>query len=217
MREGPLLHTPMSAEMDLCIPNYWDLPREEARPEFTELRKRVLRENEKEIIGRIASRPEPDQEELSAGAYREMIEPQCRDAIFLIRRKGYDTCSSGFGTGGTQVVDGISSLTQRDVDTLTQHGCIIYRPGSLTIRFRPETPDIERITARWNELADLLPDLKTPARPLCSSRDEFYNEVIAQCRGLKIRKTSTGLTIQSDERNSLQKLGWDFLKRITGI
>src|ERR1700759_442476 len=63
---------------------------------FKQLRLNVLAAQETLITQRVMTNPIPDEEEFSAGAYREQIEPQCREAIFAMRRKGYRTGSSGF-------------------------------------------------------------------------------------------------------------------------
>lgn len=81
------------------IPDYSDLSDEETLPEFASLREKVLKEQKEEVKKRRSSNPAPDEEEISAGVYREAIEPQCREAIFTMRRKGYDTWSSGFNSG----------------------------------------------------------------------------------------------------------------------
>ncbi|MCR4314029.1 MAG: hypothetical protein NUV84_02160 [Candidatus Uhrbacteria bacterium] len=183
-----------SPERRLNIPNYYDLPKEEELQEFKNLREVILRERDKEVVKRISSNPIPDEEELSAGAYRELLEPQCRKAIFEMRRKGYDTASSGFGSGNTQVVDGLFPLDQPTVDELVKKGYVVYEVGvnSPSIQFRPSTPDIEVITNTWDELAKLLPDLGAPARPHCSSLDSFSDEVLGLCRHLGLQKDSRG-------------------------
>ncbi len=51
---------------------------------------------------RILENPIANEEEMEVGTYKESIESQIRDAIFLLRKKGYDTFESGFKS----VVDG---------------------------------------------------------------------------------------------------------------
>lgn len=160
-------------EDGINVPSYLDLPEEEELQEFIELRERVLREQKDELRQRVATNPVPDDEELSAGAYREEIEPQCRKAIFTIRKKGYDTFSSGFGTGNNQVLDGIFKLDQNTIRLLKNNGYLVYRVGGLSVSFRPQNADIVEITQKWNRLAELLPELGYSARPHNKSLQEF--------------------------------------------
>lgn len=163
------------------IPDYSDLPDEETLPEFSSLREEVLREQKKEVEKRRSSNPTPDEDELSAGVYREAIEPQCREAIFTMRRKGYDTCSSGFSFGkkfgNRQVLEGNLEFDQPTVELLKEHGYIVYTTslwsGYHSLNFRPQNPDLQEITAKWNKLADLLPDLGQPALPHIRSEEDF--------------------------------------------
>jgi hypothetical protein len=45
---------------------------------------------------RLKDNPTPTEEELYMGAFKEWLEPQVRDAIPEMYRKGYGTVSSGF-------------------------------------------------------------------------------------------------------------------------
>ncbi len=164
----------------LDIPSYSDLPDEETLLEFASLREKVLREQIEEVEKRRASNPTPDEEELSAAAYREQIEPQCREAIFKIRRKGHDTWSSGFSSGNKfgnrQVLEGDLKFDQPTVRLLKKNGYVVYRTGLLgyhSLNFRPQNPDLQEITAKWNELADLLPDLGHPALPHVRDSEDY--------------------------------------------
>jgi len=176
---------------EVKYPSYYDIPRPAELAEFAELRKTVLEANQKEFIDRISSNPIPDSEELSAGAYRELIEPQCRKAVFEMRRKGYDTKSSGFGTSNSQVVDGYLPLDQAAVDALVHKGFFVYEVGvnSPSIMFRPLSADIEEITHTWDELAALLPDLGTPAPPRFTTRNGFNDWIVRQYAHLGVTKS----------------------------
>ena len=54
-------------------------------------------DNSKEVKERIQHDPFATEEELDAGVYRESIESQVRDTVFILRKKGYNTFESGFG------------------------------------------------------------------------------------------------------------------------
>lgn len=160
----------------------YDIPDEENLPEFDKLRKTVLVQREKDFYERIKTNPVPSEEEKNIDAYREEIEPQCRDAIFKMRKKGYRTYSSGFGRGNKQIVDGVFEGINTDVTKfLKSKGYFVYivepNPGyASSIAFRPKNADINEITNRWNELADLLPDLGHVSEPI-TPKTRFNDEL----------------------------------------
>ncbi|MFH1677866.1 MAG: hypothetical protein ABH888_03590 [Patescibacteria group bacterium] len=57
-------------------------PELERLEQFAELRKKTHEKIEVETAGRIKDDPKPTDEEIRVGAFREMIEPQVRDALF---------------------------------------------------------------------------------------------------------------------------------------
>lgn len=158
------------------IPSYHDLPNEENLPEFDKLRKKIHGEMEVKLKKRIETDPIMTEEEEMIDCYKEQIEPQCRDAIFKMRRKGYRTGSSGFGVGNMQVVDGnFKEIDLKIAKFLINKGYFVYTVGADTgqptsISFRPKNPNINEITNQWNELADLLPDLGHEAEALSRNR-----------------------------------------------
>lgn len=164
----------------LDIPSYSDLPDEDTLLEFASLREKVLREQKEEVEKRRSLNPIPNEEELSAGAYREEIEPQCREAVFVMRRKGYDTWSSGFSFGNKfgnrQVLEGNLKFDQPTRELLKKHGYIVYTTKwerYHSLNFRPQNPDLQGITAKWNKLADLLPELGHPALPHTRDPEDY--------------------------------------------
>lgn len=164
----------------LEVPMWFDMPHEDRLPEFERLRQLVLEERRMEVLNRYKTRRKPSEEELSAGAYWEQIEPQCREAIFAMRRKGYSTRSSGFGAGNNQVVDGdLKGMGMDTVELLVGKGFSVSTPGGgdIIIAFRPAHADIHEITARWGELAELLPSLDQIAIPHTNDFEEFYQHI----------------------------------------
>lgn len=158
------------------VPYAWDFPQEKEDPNYELLRALLLKQCCREVLDRLANDPVPTKEELSAGAYKEEIEPQCREAIFKIRQKGYDTYSSGFGMGNSQVLDGEDLNFDADtIKKLQDNGYVVYKiaPNMLSVLFLPHSTDIRVITNKWNKLADLLPDLSRPAPPRTKNRKEF--------------------------------------------
>jgi hypothetical protein len=58
---------------------------------------KAVEQSGREKEERKAKNPRASEEELRAGVYKEGLEPQVRDAVFALRRKGYATFESGFG------------------------------------------------------------------------------------------------------------------------
>lgn len=81
----------------------WDTERIRRESEYAKMRAEVHRMSDENYDDRRRDGPPPDAEELSLGAYWEQIEPQVRDAVLVLRRKGYNTYESGFcGFGAIQ-------------------------------------------------------------------------------------------------------------------
>lgn len=123
---------------------------------------------------RLAENPVPTEEELRVGTYREFLEPQIRDAIFIFNNKGYYTIDSGYHgrhilegvqyTGfekGTlsddilplveKVLEGTSVVATIDSDS---RDSLVLTPA----RFVP----LEEWKKIWDAVADAFPDLGTP-------------------------------------------------------
>ena len=72
------------------FPNF-NAEREKLFEELDKLREEAHAQIEKETEERIKNNPKPSEEEILAGAFREMIEPQVRNALFEMYKKGYGT------------------------------------------------------------------------------------------------------------------------------
>lgn len=160
---------------------------DETRERFQRLRQETLTRVEQETTERIAQNPTPTEEETRAGAFREMIEPQCRDAMFAMRRKGYATESSGFGGthGEVQQIDGNLEIDAETEARLRAIGVIVHRSGDpgevlawrTALRFTPDRADPDAMRATWNAVAALLPDRGVPAEPgVSGGTEEFIRE-----------------------------------------
>jgi hypothetical protein len=149
-----------------------------------------------EIVERLTLNPTPTPEERSMGTYLEALEPQVRNAVMTMRAKGYNTMASGFHhseddwrvlgvdnparaydpvhiRGQTMNFDHPLQLSLETSQTLTNLGAeLIGFPGgseTYLIGFTPESPDLEAITAKWDAIAEALPDLGIPAGPRMGS------------------------------------------------
>jgi len=129
------------------------------------LREEAHRQIGEETRIRIKYNPHPTEEELQIGAFKEQLEPQVRDAIFTMIKKGYIPESSGFGDehGEMQVIDGYFTIDQNTKKKLEDMGMTVTvdeeRGQDYThIYFRPKTTDILSIKDTWDQCAALLPE-----------------------------------------------------------
>ncbi|MBI4281409.1 hypothetical protein HY625_01165 [Candidatus Uhrbacteria bacterium] len=168
-------------------------PEEERLRRFATLRKDAHAECDRETAERIATNPTLTEDEVYIGAFREMIEPQVRDAIFMFHRKGYATESSGFGGDGTiQQIDGyyaIDAETQKKIEALGAHvlrGKEAGSPGQSEhhtyILFTAPNPDCKEMKETWDAIASVLPDLGHRAPPPVSGGSEDFRKQFAPSR-----------------------------------
>jgi hypothetical protein len=138
---------------------------------------------------RFKEHPTPTEEELYMGAFREWLEPQLRDAISEMYRKGYATQSSGFhGTKyEQQMVDGYFALDGKTRSVLKKMGVEVLSGADFgmplnthicILRFVGAEPSVEALKAQWNALAAALPEKRLPKglRPICDRAEEFRTE-----------------------------------------
>ncbi|MDO8425464.1 MAG: hypothetical protein Q7T01_03045 [bacterium] len=113
---------------------------------------------------RIARDPKPTPEEWSMGAFVESVEPQVRQAVRTLRRKGYNTMSSGFWGfhyQSTRFAEPVrDALDAETLQRLAELGAEVHEQS---IRFSCAQQDLAQIAERWNAIADVLPDLGRPA------------------------------------------------------
>jgi hypothetical protein len=147
-------------------------PNAEETNETEKVRAAIHEEAEKKIKERLERNPMPTDEEVMIGAYLDELEPQVRDAILEFYKKGYQTESSGFyevGDRRVQAIDGYFEIDEPTEKKLNALGAKVERTetydGTIQtkIYFEPESPDLTAITAKWHEIADVLPDLGKPA------------------------------------------------------
>ncbi len=138
---------------------------------------------------RLKENPTPTEEELHMGAFKEWIEPQVRDAIITMYRKGYATQSSGFhGTKPElQMIDGYFRIDEATKARLNQMGVDVLRgvdigipqnKGVRMLGFRAKDPSIKQIKAQWDAVAAVLPRKSFPPgiSPICDRAEEFREQ-----------------------------------------
>jgi len=86
---------------------------------YSEIQKQNIQErqrthaiNDFDFDKRLEENPHPTDDERRIGAYIESLEPQVRDAILILTRKGYVTVTSGYD--GINFADGIQLMGFRE-------------------------------------------------------------------------------------------------------
>ena len=138
---------------------------------------------------RLKENPTPTEQELYMGAFKEWLEPQVRDAIEQMFRKGYATQSSGFHGEkcDLQIVDGNFQIDGKTKAVLKQMGVDVLRGADIGIpknrfvtmlRFRAEQPSLRKMKDQWDAVAAVLPAKSLPPgiRPICDRAEEFRNQ-----------------------------------------
>lgn len=131
-----------------------------------------------ELGDRIANNPIPTEEEWNMGVYKEELEPQVRDAAMLMRRKGYNTGSSGFWGQDhiDQVMDIATPIDDNTKARLAEHNIEVI---NTVIRFTPEDPsNLESVKKTWDLIADILPDLGKHAEPALSAGADVFRHAM---------------------------------------
>lgn len=141
----------------------------EAMRYYVRLRATTLEQMRQDIERRKQINPIATQEELSMGAYQEMIEPQVRDAMRVMRQKGYTTTSSGFSGLHSQSIHFAQPHLREwhvpDYLLIALHKKnITLRVKESVIVFECENAlSIDEVQEAWNLIADDVPDLGGPA------------------------------------------------------
>ncbi len=133
--------------------------------DFARLRSETLKKMDKEVAERRARNPKASDEELDMGAYIEQIEPQVREAVLILRRKGYNAYLSGFSDFDSQAIsftgerlrDFIVPEKLRD-ELRMRDAELIVEPGAVKIRFS-RFHGLEEIGEMWDKVAHALPPL----------------------------------------------------------
>jgi hypothetical protein len=138
---------------------------------YVRLRAQTLEEMRPILKRRIASHPAATSEEFALGVYRERLEPQVRDAVLALFKKGYTTISSGFEWLDRQHIlfakDYLRSfvIPTATLQSLEQRGVVpVVRPNSIGFELY-RTMTLQEIKEIWDILAAALPPLEHPPGP----------------------------------------------------
>jgi len=135
---------------------------------FEILKFKLLKQVSQDTKKRLKQKPIPSAVELRLGAFIEMIEPQLREALLTLNRKGYTTDSSGFlDKTDTQIIDGDFTIDKTTILRLKADGIKVEtNPSGYTrLQFTPLQATINHIRDRWLHIATLLPDQGKSADP----------------------------------------------------
>lgn len=121
-----------------------------------------------EFKRRLAEHPEPTDEEVGMGIYIEQLEPHVRDAVRVMRRKGYVTKGSGFSEFDAEITyldrdkDSFANLDSATTQAIATLGARVIHKGN-GISFSSKGMDMEALKRKWDAIAAALPDKGSPA------------------------------------------------------
>ncbi len=128
---------------------------------FKRLQKSIQIKVEKDTIKRHKNNPKPNKMEQCLGVFIEMLEPQVRNAVFELNRKGYSTDTSGFMNNPCdQKIEGDFRLNEDVVQKLNSIGVTVEtNPSGYTIiQFSPKEADIKKIKKQWDKIVSMIPN-----------------------------------------------------------
>lgn len=123
---------------------------------------------------RFLSGVPPTEEELRMGVFREQLELPVRNALFVMNRKGYATSNSGFWgkTSNEQRIAGFFDIDEATKKRFLDIGVVVLPPnpndgkrGQTSIIFYPKSTDLFEMKKKWDEVAEILPDMGHRAPP----------------------------------------------------
>ncbi|MBI2038216.1 MAG: hypothetical protein HYT15_04850 [Candidatus Magasanikbacteria bacterium] len=128
------------------------------------LREQIHKEDRTQLEERLKTHPLPTSEELSMGAFAEVIERPIRNAVLTLRRKGYNTASSGFGNFNYQTLQ-LNSPQFKDLDTavVKKLEALGVKVGDGSLNFKCNQSDPIKIMNIWDTIAAALPSLGEPS------------------------------------------------------
>jgi len=141
---------------------------------FARLRRGAIDAADADTAQRERENPRATAEELSLGAYVERLEPQVREAVLTLRRKGYPTYESGFSALNVQNVRFEQAVPELQDYTVPSDLTEIFSSHGATLGVEPKRVwftlsrplSLAEMRFLWIALAKVMPDLKHPAPPM---------------------------------------------------
>lgn len=140
---------------------------------FEKLRFSTQRKTDDDAKRRKSKKPHPDKIELMLGYFLEELEPQVRQAILILNKKGYSTDASGFmDNPSDQMIEGDFQLDEKTIKELQTIGVKVEtNPSGYTrVQFTSLEADLSKIKKKWQKIASLLPDKHKHASPSMTRR-----------------------------------------------
>lgn len=157
---------------------------ETLKQQFSYLRAQTHASMERERQIKLKEEASPTDQEILQGAFDYTLEPQVRDAVHAMYRKGYATHTSGFyetqpdvqHVGGIFYLDDATTATLRRMCVEVLNGYQLGLPppdGALLtiLRFRCLKPDPMILQRQWAEVVAALPQKSLPNGVIAISAD----------------------------------------------
>ncbi|MBI3380115.1 hypothetical protein HY029_05150 [Candidatus Gottesmanbacteria bacterium] len=128
---------------------------------FERLKYSIQKKSENDIRKRKAKNSHPNKIELILGLFIEEIEPQVRQAIVKLNKKGYSTDTAGFMDNSCdQMIEGDFQLEEDTINKLKKVGVTVEtNPSGYTrLYFSPKEANISKINKEWNKIASIFPE-----------------------------------------------------------
>lgn len=150
----------------------------ERQQKFMAFRNRVLDQSELELAERIRNNPKPTEQEINLGTFLEALEPQVREAILDLNRKGYQTYHSGFNgfnpseqyvylNLGPEIPESVlKKLGEMGVKVHRQFLDLDGGKNVWEVAFELLDPDLDAARTKWQEVSAQFPDTGQPAAPV---------------------------------------------------
>lgn len=136
------------------------------KQKFEKLRFDIRKKTELELDKRMKNKKNPDAIELSLGLFKEELEPQVRNAVLALYRKGYSIDISGFMDNPIyQVIEGDFQLDEKTLAKFNPEKVTIETnpSGYTSLRIAPTKADLKNIQKEWDKIIALFPDTKKSA------------------------------------------------------
>lgn len=135
---------------------------------FERLQYGVQRKVDSEAKRRKTRNPHPNKFESNLGVFLEELEPQVKQAVLEMNKKGYSTDVSGFmDDPRKQMIEGDFQLEDKAVKKLAELGVTVETTSSgyTRLQFAPLEVDLTKIKRLWNKIVSYLPNKTQAASP----------------------------------------------------
>ena len=152
-------------------------PQLQNKQNFEKLKFNIRKKTETDLKTRILKKIKPDKTELSLGLFIEELEPQVKNAVLNMYKKGYSTDVSGFMDNALyQVIEGDFQLGENILKKLKFDNLVIETnpSGYTSLKFIPKKADLSEIKKQWDLIISRLPEIrKTASSSMTRKAREF--------------------------------------------